>query len=83
MSPATGSYRFEEERMSVAAAAEFYAFKLELPDGSWDVDEKRLPERPQVGGIVEFGSWWQVRGVERVRTPVRKPDRELFVCRLL
>ena len=70
--------------MSIAAAPDFYAFKLELPDGRWNVDEKRLPERPRVGEIVEFGAWWQVRGVQRVRTPVRrKPDRELFVCKLL
>lgn len=70
--------------MSVAAAVDSYAFKLELPDGRWDLDEKRLTERPRVGEIVEFGAWWQVKGVQRVRTPVRhKPDRELFVCRLL
>jgi hypothetical protein len=24
-----------------------------------------------------------VKGIQRVRTPVRKPDRELFVCKLL
>ena len=70
--------------MSVAAASTSYAFKLELPDGRWDVDEKRLAERPRVGEIVEFGAWWQVQGVQRVKTPIRrKPDRELFVCRLL
>lgn len=69
--------------MSIAAATDLYAFKLELPDGRWDVDEKKLGARPRVGEIVEFGAWWQVKGVQRVRAPVRKPDRELFVCRLL
>jgi hypothetical protein len=70
--------------MSIAAAPDCYSFKLELPDGRWNVDEKRLEVRPRVGEIVEFGAWWQVKRVQTVRTPVRKkPDRELFVCKLL
>jgi hypothetical protein len=73
----------QEESMSIAAAPDCYSFKLELPDGRWNVDEKQLITRPRVGEIVEFGAWWQVKGIQRVRTPVRKPDRELFVCKLL
>ena len=69
--------------MDTAAAPDRYAFKLEHPDGRWDVDEKQLCARPRVGELVEFGSWWQVRNVQRVPTPARKPDRDLFVCRLL
>ena len=70
--------------MSIAAAPGFYSFKLELPDGRWNVDEKRLEAKPRIGEIVEFGAWWQVRRVQTVMTPVRaKPDRELFVCKLL
>jgi hypothetical protein len=61
--------------------AGIYTLKLELPDGRWSVDEKHLDARPRVGQLLELGTWWMVRSVERV--PVRavsKPDRELFVC---
>lgn len=69
--------------MSAAVVPGFYSFKLELPDGRWNVDEKRLETRPRIGEIVEFGSWWQIKRVTSVRTPVRKQDREMFVCQLL
>ena len=58
-----------------------YTLKLELPDGRWSVDEKRLGSRPRVGELVELEAVWQVRRVDRVPVRVaRKPDRELFVC---
>ena len=61
--------------------ASVYTLKLELPDGSWSVDEKELDMRPRIGELVELGAWWKVRRVEWVPVRVaRKPDRELFVC---
>lgn len=61
----------------------FYTFKLEFPDGRWDVEERRLEHPPSVGDVVElerFGAW-RVRGSQFVRPrPSQKPPRELFVC---
>jgi hypothetical protein len=60
-----------------------FSFKLEFPNGSWNVDEKQLEAAPQIGDIVSFedGRPWRVRASEFVRArPTRKPAREFFVC---
>jgi len=60
-----------------------FSFKLELPNGSWNVDEKQLEIAPQIGDIVSFGDGrpWRVRASQFVRArPTRKAAREFFVC---
>jgi hypothetical protein len=60
-----------------------FSFKLEFPNGSWNVDEKQLEIAPQIGDIVSFGDGrpWRVRASQFVRArPTRKPAREFFVC---
>ncbi len=60
-----------------------FSFKLEFPDGRWDVEEKELPAPPRLGDVISFegrGSW-RVRNSALVRPrPARKPAREFFVC---
>ena len=60
-----------------------FSFKLEFPNGSWNVDEKELEAAPQIGDIVSFGDGrpWRIRASQFVRArPTRKPAREFFVC---
>jgi hypothetical protein len=60
-----------------------FSFKLEFPNGSWNVDEKELEAAPQIGDIVSFsdGRPWRIRASQFVRArPTRKPAREFFVC---
>ena len=60
-----------------------YCFKLEFPDGRWNVDERELPAAPQVGDLVELtdGMRWRVRRSQLVRArPQGKPARDFFVC---
>jgi hypothetical protein len=66
--------------MKLVAAVHPYAFKLELPDGRWTVEEKWLDRPPQVGAVVEFGGRWRVRSVERLGSRVGR-ERPLAVCR--
>jgi hypothetical protein len=52
-----------------------YAFKLEFPDGSWDLVEQELTHEPRVGDLVWFdGAPWQILGVRDV--PRRPSDAE-------
>src|SRR3954469_22321186 len=47
-----------------------YEFKLEFPDGRWDIAEQALPKEPRVGDLVWFGSAaWQVLGRRQVPRP--------------
>jgi hypothetical protein len=59
-----------------------YSFKLEFPDGRWDLLEQELPNEPRVGDLVWFdGAPWQILGHETVpRRP--SPDRphEFLAC---
>jgi hypothetical protein len=49
-----------------------YSFKLEFPDGRWDLAEQELATEPRVGDLVWFdGSPWQIRGHRLVP---RRPD---------
>jgi hypothetical protein len=60
-----------------------YAFKLELSDGRWGVEEKELAAPPSVGEVVEFADEgrWKVLASQMLKPrPVTKPARELFVC---
>lgn len=60
-------------------------FKLEFPDGRWNVAERMLDATPRVGDVVSFddGSRWRVRDSQLVKPrPARKPPREFFVCAL-
>lgn len=69
-------------REAAAAAERLYSFKLEFPDGRWNVAERRLPAEPRVGDVVSVdGSAWRIRGTLRVLPrPMRKPPRDVFVC---
>jgi hypothetical protein len=61
-----------------------YTLKLELADGRWDVTERELAGRPQVGEVLKLESGdWCVRRTQLVHpsTPGRaKPAREFLVC---
>ncbi|MES1246192.1 MAG: hypothetical protein ABUS54_00790 [Actinomycetota bacterium] len=60
---------------------ERYAFKLEFPDGRWDVREQLLPAPPRVGDLVWFGQeTWQVSGYRQV--PARRSGKkhEFLAC---
>lgn len=60
-----------------------YSFKLELPDGRWDVTEQPCPSAPRVGDLLLLadGGRWQVVGTQLVGArPAGKPPREFYVC---
>ena len=63
--------------------AESFWLKLQLDDGRWTVDYRPLPERPQLGDVIELAqrSRWRVCGTELVwPRPARAPRREFLVC---
>ena len=69
-----GFARYAELLREAAAAAHpaRYSFKLEFPDGRWDLAEQELVTEPRVGDLVWFdGSPWQIRGHRLVP---RRPD---------
>ena len=50
-----------------AAPPRRYAFKLEFPDGRWDIAEQALESEPRVGDLIWFGAAaWQVLGHRQV-----------------
>lgn len=60
-----------------------YSFKLEFPDGRWDLAERELTAPPRVGDLVWFetGGPWQVLGRQHVfPRPGHKPPHEFFAC---
>jgi hypothetical protein len=60
---------------------ERYAFKLEFPDGRWDVQEQLLPSAPRVGDLVWFGSdAWQVSGYRQVPARRSGKQHEFLAC---
>lgn len=70
-------------REASAATLARYSFKLEFPDGRWNLAEKELTVTPHVGECVEFadGERWRIRGSQFVHPrPSGKPPREFFVC---
>jgi hypothetical protein len=69
-----GFARYAELLREAAATAHpaRYSFKLEFPDGRWDLAEQELTTEPRVGDLVWFdGSPWQIRGHRLVP---RRPD---------
>lgn len=64
-------------------AGRSFSFKLELEDGRWDVEEKKLATAPRVGDVLSLGAGgaWRVRASQLVHPrPAGKPAREFFVC---
>jgi hypothetical protein len=60
---------------------ERYAFKLEFPDGRWDVIEQTLADKPRVGDLVWFeGLPWQILGHHRVPKPQADAQHEFLAC---
>jgi hypothetical protein len=59
-----------------------YAFKLEFPDGRWDIAEQELMQEPRVGDLVWFdGAPWQILGHEHVpRRPRASRPHEFLAC---
>jgi len=69
-----GFARYAELLRDAAATAHpaRYSFKLEFPDGRWDLAEQELATEPRVGDLVWFdGAPWQIRGH---RVVPRRPD---------
>jgi hypothetical protein len=69
-----GFARYVELLREAAATAHpaRYSFKLDFPDGRWDLVEQELTNEPRVGDLVWFdGSPWQIRGHRLVP---RRPD---------
>jgi hypothetical protein len=59
-----------------------YSFKLEFPDGRWDLLEQELPNEPRVGDLVWFdGAPWQILGHETVpRRPSAASPHQFLAC---
>jgi hypothetical protein len=59
-----------------------YAFKLEFPDGRWDLAEQELSNEPRVGDLVWFeGSPWQILGHREVPSrPSKAPPHSFLAC---
>lgn len=59
-----------------------YSFKLEFPDGRWDLLEQELPNEPRVGDLVWFdGQPWQILGHETVpRRPNAASPHQFLAC---
>jgi hypothetical protein len=73
----------EEAARLERRALSLFGFKLVFPDGRWDVAEVQLSEPPSLGDVVELEDHtrWQIDASQVVRSrPVKKPDREFFVC---
>jgi hypothetical protein len=72
---AIGGFERYAELLREAAAASHparYSFKLEFPDGRWDLAEQELVTEPRVGDLVWFdGEPWQIRCHRLVP---RRPD---------
>jgi hypothetical protein len=69
-----GFARYAELLREAAATSQFarYSFKLEFPDGRWDLAEQELASEPRVGDLVWFdGAPWQICGHRLVP---RRPD---------
>jgi hypothetical protein len=59
-----------------------YAFKLEFPDGSWNLVEQELTREPRVGDLVWFdGAPWQILGIREVpRRPSAAEPHHFLAC---
>jgi len=58
-----------------------YAFKLEFPDGRWDVAEQALDSEPRVGDLIWFGAAaWQVLGHRQVPRMRAETPHTFLAC---
>jgi hypothetical protein len=59
-----------------------YSFKLEFPDGRWDLAEQELATEPRVGDLVWFdGSPWEIFGHRLVpRCTSAAQMHDFFAC---
>lgn len=59
-----------------------YSFKLEFPDGRWDLAEQELSKEPRVGDLVWFeGTPWQILGHREVpRRPSAARPHHFLAC---
>jgi hypothetical protein len=59
-----------------------YSFKLEFPDGRWDLLEQELMQEPRVGDLVWFdGQPWQILGHQTVqRRPSPSRPHQFLAC---
>ncbi|HEY3542941.1 MAG TPA: hypothetical protein VGK79_10390 [Gaiellaceae bacterium] len=79
-----GFARYAELLREAAASARpaRYSFKLEFPDGRWDLAEQELNTEPRVGDLVWFeGKPWQIFGHKHVpRRPSATRPHEFLAC---
>lgn len=79
-----GFVRYVQLLREAAASARpaRYAFKLEFPDGRWDLAEQELSQEPRVGDLVWFeGSPWQIHGRREVPSrPNAAPPHSFLAC---
>ena len=79
-----GFARYAELLREAAASAHplRYSFKLEFPDGRWDLAEQELVAEPRVGDLVWFdGAPWQIRGHRFVpRRPSAVDPHDFLAC---
>ena len=79
-----GFVRYAQLLREAAASANpsRYSFKLEFPDGRWDLQEQELAQEPRVGDLVWFeGSPWQILGRRQVpRRPRASRPHEFLAC---
>jgi hypothetical protein len=58
-----------------------YEFKLEFPDGRWDIAEQAMTAEPRVGDLVWFGSAaWQILGRRQVPRPRTNTPHTFLAC---
>jgi hypothetical protein len=58
-----------------------YSFKLEFPDGRWDLAEQELSKEPRVGDLVWFeGTPWQILGHREVARRVSARPHQFLAC---
>ena len=58
-----------------------YAFKLEFPDGRWDIAEQSLDSEPRVGDLIWFGTAaWQVLGHRQVPRKWAETPHDFLAC---
>jgi hypothetical protein len=68
-------------RETATSGRERYAFKLEFPDGRWDIAEQALLSEPHVGDLVWFeGVPWQVLGHRSVPRKYAHTPHEFLAC---
>ena len=79
-----GFFKYAQLLREAASSArpERYSFKLEFPDGRWDLLEQELMQEPRVGDLVWFdGAPWQILGHETVpRRPSASNPHQFLAC---